>query len=168
MKKRFKKIYVEITNKCNLRCSFCPDTKRKKETLSCLDFERIITEIRDYTNLIALHVKGEPLLYPELEKILKICDENHLKVNITTNGTLLSDKKDILYNSNSLRQLNISLHSFTQNKNIREDYIDNVIQTVRQLSSKNIYISYRLWNLKNISENNENIFILKKLEEEQK
>ena len=30
----FKKIYIEITNICNLKCKFCPETSRKKELMS--------------------------------------------------------------------------------------------------------------------------------------
>ncbi|MCQ2755197.1 MAG: radical SAM protein, partial [bacterium] len=75
-KKRFKKIYVEITNSCNLNCSFCPETKRTKEFIEIEDFRHIIDEIKEYTNLIALHVKGEPLLHPKLGEIL----QNYVKL----------------------------------------------------------------------------------------
>jgi radical SAM protein with 4Fe4S-binding SPASM domain len=166
-KMRFKKVYVEITNICNLKCSFCPDSKRKKAFMNVQNFGEIARKIKNYTNLITLHVKGEPLMHPELEQILQICDDNNLKVNITTNGTLLYDKKDILLKSISLRQLNISLHSLTQNENMSSDYLDKVFETVDELtkSNPNLYISYRLWNLQSISENDENTFILEKIEE---
>ena len=170
MEKRFKKIYIEITNICNLKCSFCPDTKREKSFISVEKFERIIEQVKNYTNLIALHVKGEPLIHPELERLLRICDENNLQVNITTNGTLLDKCKEVLANSNSLRQLNISVHSISQNTEMnKEVYLSNVLNAVKFIKSKNdIYISYRLWNLKNIAENNENFYVLQRLADEYK
>ena len=168
MEKCFKKIYIEITNICNLNCSFCPDTNRKKGFMSLQNFDKIANEVKKYTNLITLHVKGEPLMHPELKSILNICVNNNLQVNITTNGTLLFENKEILTNSNSLRQLNISLHSISQNSEMdREKYIDNVFNAVKYIISKNdIYISYRLWNLKNIKDNDENSYILNKLAHE--
>ena len=48
----FKKIYIEITNICNLKCKFCPDTKRKKEFIKVEDFEEIIKKVHKYTNLV--------------------------------------------------------------------------------------------------------------------
>ena len=39
--KKFKKIYIEITNVCNLKCTFCPDTKRKKEFMEVESFKKI-------------------------------------------------------------------------------------------------------------------------------
>ena len=83
-KKRFKKVYIEITNVCNLKCSFCLEGRRKKEFIDIDRFEHIIKEIKNYTNLITLHVKGEPLLHPKLEQILEICKKNNIFVNITT------------------------------------------------------------------------------------
>ena len=62
MKKRFNKIYIEITNYCNLKCSFCSlDTLPKKE-MSIEEFKMVIDKVKNYTDSIYLHVKGEPLL----------------------------------------------------------------------------------------------------------
>ena len=68
----FKKIYIEITNICNLKCKFCPDTSRVKRYMTIENFEKIIEKICKYTNLVCLHVKGEPLLHNNLEEILQI------------------------------------------------------------------------------------------------
>ena len=170
-KKRFKKIYVEITNSCNLKCSFCPENKREKLFMRLNEFENIIKQIKDYTNLIALHVKGEPLLHPDLEKILKICEENDILVNITTNATLLEKNVDMLIASKAVRQLNLSLHSINKNENTDiynfEQYIQSVFNATRKiLKESKIIISYRLWNLENIEENSENYKILKEIENE--
>ena len=170
-KKRFKKIYVEITNSCNLKCSFCPENKREKLFMRLNEFENIIKQIKDYTNLIALHEKGEPLLHPDLEKILKICEENDILVNITTNATLLEKNVDMLIASKAVRQLNLSLHSINKNENTDiynfEQYIKSVFNATRKiLKESNIIISYRLWNLENIEENSENYKILKEIENE--
>ena len=75
MKQRFKKIYVEITNNCNLNCSFCSKISKTKKEMSEEEFETIIKKIKDYTKYIYLHVKGEPLLHSKLDKLLKIYDE---------------------------------------------------------------------------------------------
>ena len=167
-KKRFKKIYVEITNSCNLKCSFCPESKREKEFMTIANFEHIINEVKEYTNLVALHVKGEPLLHPELKEILEICNKNNILVNITTNATLLEKNKDIIIESNAVRQLNLSLHSITKNENTKsynfENYINSVLKVSKEILEKtNIIISYRLWNLENIGENSENYYILNAL-----
>lgn len=167
-KKRFKKIYVEITNSCNLKCSFCPEGKRKKQFITIEKFEHIINEIKEYTNLIALHVKGEPLLHPGLKQILEICKNNNIFVNITTNATLLEKNVNTIIESNAVRQLNLSLHSIIKNENTDlynfENYINSVLNSSKEILKKtNIIISYRLWNLENINENSENYHILNML-----
>ena len=128
-KKRFKKVYIEITNICNLKCSFCPEGKRKKEFIEESKFEHIIKQIKEYTNLITLHVKGEPLLHPNLRELLKICEDNNILVNITTNATLLEKKIDVLIESKAIRQINLSLHSITKNENIEEYDFNKYIES---------------------------------------
>ena len=61
---KFKKIYLEITNVCNLKCSFCHGTKRRKQFIDFEDFQQILAKIKNYTNYLYFHIMGEPLMHP--------------------------------------------------------------------------------------------------------
>ena len=169
--KKFKKVYIEITNVCNLSCNFCPKTSRKLKFMDKESFEHIIKNIKPYTDHVYFHLMGEPFLNKDLEHFLEISKENQLKVNITTNGTLISDVKNILLNAPALRQVNISLHSFEANEEQIDfnEYINNIINFVKEATEKtNIICSLRLWNLdtRYSANNNMNIDIFKLLEQE--
>lgn len=138
----FKKIYIEITNRCNLNCSFCSIDNRENKELTKEQFKSILDKINDYTDYIYLHVKGEPLLHTALEDILDITKIYNKKVCITTNGTLLKEKYHILKKYNNIYQINISLHS----ENKKDNYLESIFEVVDNL---NTYISYRLWTLDN-------------------
>ena len=103
MKKRFKKIYVEITNACNLNCDFCIKNKRHSKFISIDEFKLLLDKIKDYTNYLYFHVLGEPLLHPKINELIDIASDN-FKINITTNGYLIDRIKD----NKNIRQLNIS------------------------------------------------------------
>lgn len=140
---RFKKIYIEITNQCNLNCSFCIKNSRPLKNISLDEFQYILTQIKPYTKYIYLHVLGEPLLHPQLEKLLQIASDNDFYVNITTNGTLLEKCLDILLKSKALRQINVSLHSFPH----QSLYLKKVVECGDLLSQNGVYVSYRLWTI---------------------
>ena len=99
--KRFAKVYIEISNICNLSCSFCPGTTRKPQRMSKEEFEFVLDKIKPYTDYIYFHLLGEPLCHPDLAEFLKISDEMGFKVIITTNGTLLNKNEDVLLSSKS-------------------------------------------------------------------
>ena len=159
----FKKIYIEITNICNLKCSFCPETNRTKQSMSVENFEEIIRKIHNHTKLVCLHVKGEPLLHNKLQEILEILEKYNLKANITTNGTLIKDKLEIIKKSKAVRQINFSIHSITQNESLNKQYLQDIFESAEQLP--NVIISYRLWNLQSIKENSINTSIIKTIED---
>ena len=169
--KKFKKIYIEITNKCNLSCDFCPKTKRKLKTNTEEDFKIILDQIVPYTDYIYLHVMGEPTSHKEIGRYLELSYEAGLKVNLTTNGTLLKEVKEVLLTSKSLRQVNISLHSFESNVMVKslEDYLDGICEFVLEASANtNIISSIRLWNMDDEElrgKNNLNTVIIQKLQE---
>ncbi len=139
---KFKKVYIEITNACNLNCSFCIKDNRIKKSMSVYEFENILKKIDSYTDYIYLHVKGEPLIHNNLDEILSLTSKYNKYVNITTNGVFLKDKVDILKKYKNIRQINISLHS----ENNKTNYIEDIMEAVDNL--KNIFIVYRFWTLK--------------------
>ncbi len=141
MSKKFSRIYVEITNYCNLSCSFCSKDTREKREMTIDEFRLVINKIKDYTENIYLHVKGEPLLHSYFDEILSICDENNVNLKITTNGTLLLKRKDILLKHN-IKQISISLHC----ENKFPNYFEDVFNTSDELSKK-MTIVYRIWTL---------------------
>lgn len=149
--KKFRKVYVEITNICNMNCSFCPETQRAKAFMNCNEFEHVLRQIVPFTDYVYLHVKGEPMLHPHLEEILSLCEKYKLKVNISTNGTLLKDKYQLLKN---IRQLNVSLHSFEKEDAKKlEEYINYVLDACNKLAKHGVIIRYKLWNA---DKNNDN------------
>ena len=150
MKKRFKKAYVEITNVCNLSCNFCPKTEGESKFIDIDEFRHVLLEIRPFTDYIYLHLMGEPLLHPKLEQLLIEAESFGLKVNITTNGTLLRRQENVLLQSKALRQVNVSLHSFEANEvNMTLfEYAESVFQFIQKAQqSSNIISAVRLWNM---------------------
>jgi radical SAM protein with 4Fe4S-binding SPASM domain len=148
--KRYKKIYVEITNVCNLKCNFCPLTKRAPEFMTEASFEFIVSNIKHLTDQIYFHVMGEPLLHPKLAVFLEICDRHGLKVNITTNAVLIHEAEAILLHSPAVKQVNFSLGSFEANSETLtlESYIGNITSFIlKAQATTNIVNSLRLWNL---------------------
>ncbi len=145
--KRFAKVYVEISNICNLRCSFCPGTAREKRRMTLNEFETVLIKIRDYTDYIYFHLLGEPLCHPELPNFLNLADKMNFKVIITTNGTLLNKNRDILLNSSSHYKTVISLHSFeaNDNKNDFEEYLKICFEYTRLAENRKTVV-LRLWN----------------------
>ncbi|MBK1809616.1 radical SAM protein [Clostridium sp. YIM B02505] len=170
--KRFKKIYIEITNVCNLSCEFCPQTKRKAETITVDKFSEVLDKIKGHGDHIYLHVKGEPLLHPQLEQLLDVSYEKDFKVNITTNGTLINKVSEKIINKPSLRQINFSLHSFDGNEtsNDKYSYVTDILSFTKEAIDKsNITVSLRLWNLTEDNtinlKNKRNNYILEMIED---
>ncbi|MFI3327394.1 MAG: SPASM domain-containing protein [Clostridia bacterium] len=143
--KKFKKLYIEITNICNLSCDFCPKTKRKPASMNVHDFESLATKLKPFGDYLYLHVKGEPLLHKNLDEILDVCQKLNFKVCITTNGTLIKEKSEILKRHKCVHKIHISLHSLEANDtNLSLDnYILNIVDFIK--SAKCITV-LRLWN----------------------
>jgi len=148
--KKFKKIYIEITNRCNLACGFCLKSMRPKQCMSVATFAGILARLKDHTEHLALHVLGEPLLHPELGQLLDLCHRKGFKVNLTTNGTLLPRQQEMLLASPTLRQVNISLQSYEEQEtsSALDDYLTGIFSFIQAaIGTSPLFICLRLWNL---------------------
>ncbi len=161
----FKKIYIEITNVCNLDCDFCPKTKRKPEFMQLDLFKKAINE--KLSDEITLHIMGEPLLHPKIEEFINLAEQKNIKINLTTNGTII---KNFLLNK-TIRRINFSIHGIIANFPTEEQkkqkkqkeqkeqisYLKDIINFTKlaQKEREDLVIIYRLWNTgKNIDNKN--------------
>ena len=144
---RFRKVYLEISNLCNLSCRFCPGTKRAKKAMTEEELAVLLPKIRPYTDYLYFHLMGEPLLHPKLERFLEMAGSHGFKVILTTNGTLLKKQQEMLLRSPALHKINISLHAFEANDLSVpfEDYLADCFAFGTASACKKLVV-YRLWN----------------------
>ena len=163
----FKRMYLEITNVCNLRCAFCPGTQRPRRFMTPEEFRQLATRLRPYGTYLMLHVMGEPLLHPRLAELLDIAGALGFRVCLVTNGTLLPRQLPTLEGSPALHKLSVSLHSFEGNgrQDAAAPYLEGVWQAAQRLSSRGVLSALRLWNSGGLDRRNEEIlsFLSEKL-----
>ena len=155
----FNRVYLEITDVCNLHCAFCPGTQRPRRFLTAEEFRLLAGRLRPWTDYLYLHVLGEPLLHPALAQLLAIAGELGFHVCLVTNGTLLARRLPLLRTAPCLHKLSVSLHSFEANG--RADsltaYLDEVWHACEVLSQRGVLCALRLWNEGGMAENNADI-----------
>ena len=144
---RFRKVYLEISNICNLSCAFCPGTSRNKHALTEEELQILLPKLRPYTDFLYFHLMGEPLCHPKLGRFLELAQEFGFRVILTTNGTLLPKQQELLLSAPALHKVNISLHAFEANDLTIpfRQYLDGCFAFGRAAEGK-VLISYRLWN----------------------
>lgn len=157
----YKKIYLEITNVCNLSCSFCHKTSRKKKFISENEFRLLIKKIRPHTDYLYFHLMGEPLLHPDFGKLLATAAQAGFRNTIATNGLLIKEKsKELL--ENPPYKVTFSLHSYEANdmKISLSDYLKNITDFCKEAEKKGTICVLRLWNEGGDNSLNEKILAL--------
>lgn len=142
------RVYIEITNRCNLSCDFCHGTRRPLHTMTPSEFRILAQKLRGETGYLYLHVLGEPLLHPQLPELLAIAGDLDFRVCLVTNGTLLARQRETLLAAPALHKLSVSLHSFEGNGGVGdlEEYLQQVWDTCLPLSQRGVLCALRLWN----------------------
>ena len=124
--KMYNKVYIEITNICNMNCSFCHGHKRTLKKMTMEEFELVLQKLTGQTKFIYYHLMGEPLTHPLLPDFIKLAGTYGYKSIITTNGTLLSKRGDELLDA-KLHKVNISVHSFEDGSDEKhKKYIEEI------------------------------------------
>ena len=146
---RYKRAHIEISNICNVQCSFCPVVSRPKTVLLPDRFEYILSQVAPIAEDVCLHLLGEPLAHPDFEDLIKLCEKYKVQVQLTTNALLIEKYHETLINSTALRQINFSLQVFKDNFPERDPfpYLQSIFMFSRDAMERNenIYINYRLW-----------------------
>ncbi len=153
--KRFRKVYLEISNICNMHCSFCPGTKRAKHAMTEAEFSLLLERLQPWTDHLYFHLMGEPLCHGQLGRFLELAGSAGFRVILTTNGTLLPQWQDVLLAAPALHKVNISLHSFEANRVFIPfaQYVQGCMDYGIAAAGQKLTV-YRLWNRGGADERN--------------
>ena len=141
-----KRVYLEITDACNLNCPFCTYDKGD-HFLTLPEIDDYTSQIRPFCRYLYLHMLGEPLLHPDFDRILDMLDEKGFLLQLVSNGTLLDRHPDILKHS-CLRKLSISLHSINH-LDISDGYFETIDHLLEQ--ETDAVIELRFYDPENLS-----------------
>lgn len=113
-------VWLEITNFCNQKCTFCPDMFREdsRQWLPLAEVKRLIDELAETISVgsMQLNAYGEPLLHPNIQEILTYIREKQLPwpTFFTSHGMTLVPKKLAQLSHNYPAGIALSLHNDSQ------------------------------------------------------
>src|SRR5512139_2133578 len=108
-----RRLHLELTNRCNFSCEFCPDGKmsRPRGSMEFDLLERVLSDARGVAREIHFHVMGEPALYPRLGEAIRLAGRLGFAPSVTTNGSLLSPGAVADLAACGLRHLTVSVQT---------------------------------------------------------
>ena len=158
------KAFLEISNICNLHCSFCHGTRRARRMLSVEEFETLTDRMAGQVKFLYFHLLGEPLLHPDFPHFVRRAWEKGFYPILTTNGSLLAKCGQTVL-ENLPYKISISLHAPAANAAFADPaYFDTCIAFAKQAAARGCITVLRLWNVGGEGEE-ENNAILAKLHE---
>lgn len=127
LKRKFNEIYIEATSHCNLNCKGCDaySPLSKKEFVTYNDLVRDFTKLKEIYNdkyLEMLFMGGEPLLNPELSKMIEFLSELYPRgqKDIMTNGILLSSMDKNFWKTLQKNKVRLRITKYPINLDIDE------------------------------------------------
>ena len=110
-------VVLELVNRCNLECIMCYQGWRNDAKLVSLDDKMLDKMFDDFkeNQLSCLMISAsEPLLFKDLDKVLKRAEEaNIMDIFLFTNGILLDEKKSLEILNSQITRLFISIDGAT-------------------------------------------------------
>ncbi len=112
--RRHNNLRVSVTDRCNLRCTYCmPEDVTFRDRSELLSFEEITQFVRVAATLGVNKVRltgGEPLMRKELHKLVRMIAvvPGIADIGVTTNGILLAEQAQALFDA-GIRRMNVSL-----------------------------------------------------------
>jgi radical SAM protein with 4Fe4S-binding SPASM domain len=112
-----REIQVEVTGACNLQCAMCLVSYRprigRREGAMCFHTFRALVDELPRLEKVTLQGLGEPLLAPDLERMVAYATERGAKVGFNTNGMLLTRERAHRLVAGGLSWLHVSLDGAT-------------------------------------------------------
>lgn len=131
--------------------------------MDVFEFETVIKEVAPLTEIVCLHLLGEPLAHPRFSEILDVCERYNTQIDLTTNGILIKRHQERILKARCVRQVNFSIQAFKDNFPGREldPYLLPLFEFAKSAHTlrPELYTNFRLWNQESNDSDNEDVFL---------
>ncbi len=143
--------HLIVTRRCNLSCSYCNEYDNFSAPVEFALLERRIARLAELRTTIITLSGGEPLLHPELERIIATIRRHGILATLLTNGTLLTPDTIKMLNRAGLHQLQISIDQIRPDKNSRKclQVLDRKLEILAEYAEFEVNINTVLGGLLN-------------------
>jgi len=150
------RVHIELTNRCNFACAFCPTRRmtRPKGSMDAALAKRLIEEIatEGIAEKVVFHIMGEPTLHPDLSEILDHAKKFNLTTTLSSNGSRLDERMADLLIDSGLAKINVSLQTPDENSwQLRgfggmtfEEYSDRIVRFAAQVVERGADMEVRV------------------------
>lgn len=142
---KVRRIHLEITGRCNLKCAYCYNSQfntpqRFQEEMTTDDIKRLVKEASDMGCKSFAFSGGEPFLRKDIFKIIDFCKNN--KIEFLTNGKILTNRLiDKLSQLPQIKEIKITLDGFKQHDYVRRgSNYRQIIKTIKYLKKKKMTV----------------------------
>jgi len=147
-------ISVEPTTSCNLRCPECPsglrEFTRPQGSMSEVDFQNVIDQLKGQLMYLMLYFQGEPILNPDFFQMIEFARKKRIYTATSTNAHFLNDDNAKKLIESGLNRLIISMDGTDQGtyeKYRKEGELDkvkegilNILKWKKELRSSRPYL----------------------------
>lgn len=131
------RIYLLITDKCNLNCIMCIRGRFKEEYMKFDEFKKYFD--KENTSEIEIVITGgEPTLHPEFLNYIEYCSKKFKKVLIATNGVINKYINDIKNIENLILQISLDGDREDHNKIRGKNSFDKILKTIEKIEKNNL------------------------------
>lgn len=138
MRRPLRRLFIEITTRCNLRCGYCY-LRQHDDTNHVLPADVISRVVNEAKSLGLWQVDltgGEVFLHPEIMQILRQLDNERVMTTVFTNGTMIDQEKaDLLASMRGLRSVVTSIDGVNEAHDQSRGRLGSFEETMAALQS---------------------------------
>lgn len=141
-------VNFELANDCNANCLFCRSAQGEIYDQNPLGsgqpiprgrmpfelYEELLRQVRDRLLMAVLYMNGEPLLYKDLARAIRLATDLHVATMIATNGQLLTADRSREILDAGIDFVKVAASGFTQevfSRQVRRGDIEKIKENLR-------------------------------------
>jgi len=130
-------IYIELTNSCNFDCIHCGNDAGKRTSLDIGLVKSVLADFNECGGKKIMLTGGEPLMYPDIEEILRECARHEFVTHFSTNAFLLnSDRFDFVFDYDLIFRVSLDGTRDKHNEIRRNPFAyDGLISAMKKISA---------------------------------